>query len=357
VATRLAHKALVAAARRRRRERAAAVPEQVETDDGSVRQWLDHELAGLPEGLRLPVVLCLLEGHSQDEAAARLGWRPRTLKARLQRGKEALRRRLERRGLPAGLPALAVGEPVRLGLRESTVRLAVLFAHGAAPEGAAVTLAGVGLRLLAWSRLQVLAAVLLVAGLVGLGTGLLLNGPRGVAAPGEAKPAAGKDLHGDPLPPGAVARLGTLRFRHPSWGIIDVAVTADGETIVTAGTEHDVCVWEMSTGRLLRRFPTGDLYARALALSPGGQLVALAGRRWVDNTVPTVGTVQLRNAFTGQVVRALEVKDERIDYCSLAFSPDGKLLASLTDTGVLRLTEVATGTDVLREYLHSYLIE
>jgi hypothetical protein len=44
------------------------------------------------------------------------------------------------------------------------------------------------------------------------------------------------DLYGDPLPEGAVARLGSVRLRHP--GLKDFAFLADGRTVVTVGEDH-----------------------------------------------------------------------------------------------------------------------
>src|SRR5205814_809670 len=71
---------------------------------------LDEELAALPEAERLPLVLCYLQGRTQDEAARVCGTCVRTLRRRLERGREALRRQLERRGVApaAALGALAV---------------------------------------------------------------------------------------------------------------------------------------------------------------------------------------------------------------------------------------------------------
>src|SRR5262249_47625837 len=80
VAQRVASKARVAAARRQRRESRVPVRDLLETRDEvswrEVRDVLDGELGGLPERYRAPLVLCYLEGKTQDEAAKLLGWTP-----------------------------------------------------------------------------------------------------------------------------------------------------------------------------------------------------------------------------------------------------------------------------------------
>src|SRR5205085_11804371 len=60
---------------------------------------LAEELHRLPERYRAPLLLCYWDGTTQDEATRRLGWSLSTLKRRLERGREMMRRRLEKRGL------------------------------------------------------------------------------------------------------------------------------------------------------------------------------------------------------------------------------------------------------------------
>ena len=43
---------------------------------------LDHELGQLSDRSRAPLVLCYLEGRTQDEAARQLGWSLNTLRRR-----------------------------------------------------------------------------------------------------------------------------------------------------------------------------------------------------------------------------------------------------------------------------------
>src|SRR5437773_403404 len=51
---------------------------------------LDEEMRRLPQRYQSPLLLCYLEGRTQDEAARQLGWSLSTLRRRLERGREAL---------------------------------------------------------------------------------------------------------------------------------------------------------------------------------------------------------------------------------------------------------------------------
>jgi RNA polymerase sigma factor (sigma-70 family) len=110
VANRVALDARKRALRRRQHEsRACALTTPADGADWcEVRAVLDAELAALPESQRLPLILCYLEGQTQDEAARQLGWSKSTLLRRLEAARAALGRRLTRRGFAWSVAGSAV---------------------------------------------------------------------------------------------------------------------------------------------------------------------------------------------------------------------------------------------------------
>ncbi len=60
-----------------------------------------------------------------------------------------------------------------------------------------------------------------------------------------------RDRFGDPLPDGAVARLGSLHLRneHP---VITTAFSADGKSLIVSDI-HSISMWDPATGKMARR--------------------------------------------------------------------------------------------------------
>src|SRR5262249_55599242 len=139
VAHRVAARARVQAARRRDRGRLEV--EMMATDRSrEASEWnpvLHEELNHLPEKYRAPMVLCYLQGKTNQEAAQLLSWPVGTVKGRLTRARELLKKRLTRRGvslssgvLTAALQPSASSAAVPAVLMDSTVRAAMLVAAG-----------------------------------------------------------------------------------------------------------------------------------------------------------------------------------------------------------------------------------
>jgi RNA polymerase sigma factor (sigma-70 family) len=179
VARRVALKARARVAARRRHEGRAPASREVppaEVTWAEVRTALDDELARLPERWRLPLVLCYLEGRTQDEAARQLGWSKITLRRRLDEARAALGRRLTLRGAawPGALSAVLLSDclapAVPPGLAGPTAEAAALVAAGkaapAVPAGVAALTQGV-MPTMTLTKLRAAAALLLAAAVAG----------------------------------------------------------------------------------------------------------------------------------------------------------------------------------------------
>jgi RNA polymerase sigma factor (sigma-70 family) len=363
VAYRLALRARGNAARRRQHE-ARAPGRAAADDDVTVRELhevLAAELARLPERYRAPLLLCYFDGLTQEEAAQRLGWSKRSMKYRLERGRDRLRRRLTRRGVELSLvlaSSMLAGGVTRAAapaaLTEATRRAAVPFlrraAGGTASAGA---LAEGGLGGMGLGKVAVAVAVLLTVMLAGT-AGLLLrragSDPAAAPAPpGQADDEGVVDRYGDPLPPGAVSRLGTMRFRFQAVGS---AFLPDGKAVVSA-VQGAIQFWDPRTGRLLREFTTGHFTAGAtgiggFALSRDGKRLAVSGTVQGDGKPGWRSAAAVFDLTTGKAIRIIErLPLEGVN--ALTMSPDGKLLFTLDRNGKLRVEEVETGAELLRQ--------
>ncbi|HZV03889.1 MAG TPA: WD40 repeat domain-containing protein [Gemmataceae bacterium] len=169
----------------------------------------------------------------------------------------------------------------------------------------------------------------------------------GTAAP--VKTPARVDRFGDPLPAGAVTRLGTLRFRHDGYGVDGLAFLPDGKTLVTASGNGWVRFWETSSGKLLREFNIDRLSLNGFALSRDGKRVAVGGSVIAEGSDPWLGVVRVLDTASGKEVRSFSRPEREGGRCSLAFTPDGKFLVSLSGAGAVRIEEIATGTEFRRE--------
>ncbi len=152
----------------------------------------------------------------------------------------------------------------------------------------------------------------------------------------EAAREAGTDSLGDPLPQGATGRLGTVRLRHGD-EVTCFALTPDGRAIVSVDRrEGTLIVWDSTTGRRLRDVGK-HLGVYALAFSPDGKILASAG---------SDGRISLWDFALGKELHEMRT-EQRAEYIyGLCFSPDGKLLAC--SGAMAHLWDVATGQRIHR---------
>ncbi len=203
-----------------------------------------------------------------------------------------------------------------------------------------------------------------------VGLSLLLGSGRGEEPKAEpdARPVDG---HGDPLPRGARARFGTVRFRHGG-AVSFVRCLPDGKTVLSHGADQMLRFWEAGTGKELRHIKfvpempslggqelvrrRGIFNARqAWFLDPNGQFgrsLSIDGRilAALDNN----GTViKVRDLIAEKVLHELKVSAGSVRF--LALSPDDRTVAAAvmeqdnnngTQLGRIRMWEVASGKEL-----------
>jgi WD40 repeat protein len=147
-------------------------------------------------------------------------------------------------------------------------------------------------------------------------------------------PTARTDLLGDPLPDGALARIGTLRFRH-GVAIASVAYALDGKSVAIRESDGSVCIWDAATGRQILRIPqdgvlpaqeekSRDRLPLPMAYSADGKHLATTGR---NNAVIIHDT-------EGRAVQSLRGLEKPV--AVLAFAPDGKSVYAMDQSQAVR---------------------
>jgi RNA polymerase sigma factor (sigma-70 family) len=329
---------------------------------------LDHELGQLSDRFRGPLVLCYLEGRTQDEAARQLGWSLNTLRRRLTQGRQLLEARLRGRGvtLSAALTGLLASTAAAVPghLQAATLAAAGAQAVGGFAAGdSALTMAKNGITfLLSTSGKKIGALVALAA----LGAAVCLAYTRDsnadpVQAANEPPPLVAAqpedvvqgDPNADPLPPQGAIRIGTARYRHGT-RIECLALSADGKLAVTAsgnspynpalaGRFSPARVWDLTDGRCRYSIPNerGSYaeYPEAVDLSPDGKTLATRDDKFLC----------FWDAATGKEFRKLNYHElsasggGRSPTDWITFTPDGKQVAVTLMGDAIQLVEVETG--------------
>ncbi len=345
------------------------------------RTILAEELDRLSAAYREPILLCLYQGATQDEAARQLGCSRRTLKRRLERDRNVLGQRLTRRSLaPATALALTLYASSRAPaqLARATIVAATQFISGKALTGSAALLAQGMLQTWLLKTMAGYLGIVVVLGGLTLAGGLAFSprerdgGKQGLvlaaqttAPPIKAKDAPRVDINGDPLPPGALARIGSspsaplssgepfslyagrksacidfhgrfplrLGFRQRQTALC-IKVDAENATIVGTLTvsgdgkrlavlnDSKLALVELETGKMLIRhdWQRGNNEPNALSVALSQDQKAQIARGCGD------GTVHLYDAVTGREKLRFVLNKNARDYLPMGmrFSADSK---------------------------------
>ncbi len=130
-------------------------------------------------------------------------------------------------------------------------------------------------------------------------------------------------------------RTGELQraLRGHSGRVGAVAISADGQTLVSGGYDHLVKVWDVASGKERLTLKGHQNFVAAVAISPDCKIVASADdevRTWDVSAAP-------------QLVHMKRFGKHGRWVSGMAFSPDGRTLVSCSEDGKVKVWEVATG--------------
>jgi WD40 repeat protein len=188
---------------------------------------------------------------------------------------------------------------------------------------------------------------------------LLTLGMLAAAWPLLDAPHAVGQASGEGLPVGAVARFGTVRWRHAD--VVNfVGFALDDKAILTAARDGSIRLWDRHTGEELRRFtdapPASTDAFTGVRLAgmqpPGATMPALSADGKILATVVPGNGIRLSDVATAKELRVILIKAPtiglaaRVGVATLLFAPDGKMLAARTADNKVHVLDVNDGREV-----------
>lgn len=127
----------------------------------------------------------------------------------------------------------------------------------------------------------------------------------------------------------------TQEFGGHSESVLDMAFTSDGKYLVTGSADHSVQLWEVKTGRAIRKYLGHSGAVTSIAITPDDHLI-LSGS--VDNTL------RLWNLNSGLEIRRFDGHTDQIH--DVDISRNGRFAVSASRDLTVRRWDMRTGEEL-----------
>jgi WD40 repeat protein len=145
-----------------------------------------------------------------------------------------------------------------------------------------------------------------------------------------------------------------------SGSVNSVAISPDGQILVSGSDDKTITIWDLSTGQELRTLTGHSESVNSVAISPDGQILVSSSHTVVSvrtvvnynseshtavmgNVYNTINKIKIWQLSTGQELRTLEGDASVL---SLAISPDGQILVSGSADNTIKIWQLSTGEEL-----------
>src|SRR5262249_19250260 len=149
-------------------------------------------------------------------------------------------------------------------------------------------------------------------------------------------------LFGDPLPPDAIARLGTVRWRLDGHHAESMAATPDGKTLVAVHAAKGITIFDTVTGKVFRQIPEkAEMRKEWLGRDDLWSVSAVSGDGRTAALIPAGGHIHIIDLAIGKA--RLTLKANRGQILRAVLSGDGNILATLALAGQVDVWDAKQG--------------